>query len=472
MFDSVRMRLTTWYVGVLALVLLAFSLGVYLLLAVNLNNRFDAGLQVTLDTVSAMVLHELSEGEPLSEAAAGTIEELYFPLQSLTIYDDQSRLLAQKPAQKLSQSPALPEGVSAADSIAFYTLPADGHDKHGYRLAVRQARLTPADKPCIITVSQSRASIVSELEFMRTVFSVAVPIALLLAGIGGWLLAGKSLAPVVAMSARARQIGAENLDQRLAVVNPRDELGKLAAAFNELLARLSDSFARQRQFMADASHELRTPLHVIRAAAEVMLEQPRREEGEYREALTMIREQARRLTTIVEDMFMLARADAGSRALEETDFYLDELVIETAHAANLLAAHKGVSVEARPAPEILYRGDENLLRQMLLNLLDNAVKYTPAGGSVSISVTPRELEYEITVTDTGIGIPEYAQAHIFERFYRADSSRARVKAQGGAGLGLAIARWIAEAHHGRLELRSSDQRGSVFVVTLPVSLKN
>lgn len=480
MLDSVRTRLTLWYVGVLALVLVAFSVGVYSLLARSLNDRFDAGLRLTLEAMTsnldqderdAQNAQEEDEKETPEEAARSGVEEAYSPLQSMSVRDGEGRLLAEKPAVNLLQPPPLPEDLRATDQLAFHTF-GSGGGGYGYRAAIQRVRLSD-NTLRIITVSQSRETVEGELKLLRNIFYLAVPMALAVAGLGGWLLARKSLAPVVAMSDRARRIGAENLEQRLPVVNPRDELGRLAETFNELLARLGDSFAQQRQFMADASHELRTPLYVMRTAAEVTLEQPRRSESEYREALSMVREQTRRLTRIVEDMFTLARADAERRDMEQKDFYLDELVSETARAASLLAAHKNVRIETSLMSEVACRGDENLLRQMILNLFDNAIKYTPPGGEVSVTLTRTDSVCEIAVTDTGIGIPAEAQAHIFERFYRVDKSRSRSEVDngGGAGLGLSIARWIAESHRGSLELRHSDHRGSTFIAVLPVSAR-
>jgi heavy metal sensor kinase len=324
----------------------------------------------------------------------------------------------------------------------------------------------------LIVVSQAIHPLAEELEFLRDIFLTAVPVALLLAALGGWFLARKSLVPVVAMSESARRISAEHLDDRLPVANSRDELGRLATTFNQMLARLESSFTQQRQFMADASHELRTPLSVIRTAAAVTLEKPQRSEGEYREALAMIEDQVKRLSRIVEEMFTLARADAGSRELTPRDFYLDELIAETARAAGVLASRKKVGVDYTPAPEVLYRGDEGLLRQMLLNLLDNAVKHTPTGGHVSLRLERSGPNYLVTVADTGAGIPPEAQPHIFERFYRADKARSRETNGngGGAGLGLSIARWIAEAHGGSLTLQHSNPAGSAFRVSLPANV--
>jgi heavy metal sensor kinase len=265
-------------------------------------------------------------------------------------------------------------------------------------------------------------------------------------------------------------MSAENLEQRLPITNANDELGRLAATFNELLGRLDESLSQQRRFMADASHELRTPLSVMRTATGVTLEQEQRSESEYRDALKVIDEQARRLTRIVADMFTLARADAGRRALNRSDFYLDELLWECVRAASVLGSHKGVTIEVGELVEVPYRGDEGLLRQLILNLLDNAIKHTPSGGKVRVSLESQNSQYKIIVSDSGTGIPPEAQPHIFERFYRVDKSRSRTEASdlgAGAGLGLSIARWIAETHHGRVELESSGSKGSVFVASFP-----
>jgi signal transduction histidine kinase len=267
---------------------------------------------------------------------------------------------------------------------------------------------------------------------------------LLAAGIGGFLLARKSLAPVVAMSDRAERISAHNLHERLPVRNAADELGHLASVFNELLSRLDRSFESMRAFMADASHELRTPLSIIRGETDLALSQDR-DSAEYQAALAIIQDEAKRLSRLVEDMLELARADAGQRPLRMADFYLNDLVDECCRAAQVLASQKGLGLQAEPTPDVAFRGDEDVLRRMLLNLLDNAIKYTPAGGSV--------------------GIPAEAVPQVFERFYRI--GKARLRADGGSGLGLAIAKWGAEAHGGAIRVTSRPDQGSTFTVTLP-----
>jgi heavy metal sensor kinase len=481
MLDSIRTRLTLWSVGVLALALIVFSVGVYLLLARNLHRRMDESLRTSAESIAISLVRERAEGETEAEAAHSTVNDLHLLNQAMAIFDAEGRLLSEK-ATSGNDHARLPLLNSIpAEGLRLYTAPEGGGE--GRRVATRRVKIGEADAPYLIVVSQPLETVTEELAVLRQVFLIAVPLALLLAGLGGFFLARKSLAPVVAMSERARQIGAENLERRLPVANPRDELGQLASTFNDLLARLDAAFDLQRQFMTDASHELRTPLSVMRTATQVILERPRRDENEYRDALAMIDDQTRRLARIVDDMFTLARADAGRRPLAHSAFYLDELIAETARAASVLAARKGVTVEASRSPEISYYGDEHLLRQMLLNLLDNAIRHTPPGGRVRVSLNQFEKRCEVAVADTGEGIPAEAQPHIFERFYRADKARSRSDgniheanreanggangAGGGAGLGLSIARWVAEAHGGTIRLVRSDPAGTVFAIVLP-----
>ncbi|MEW5978504.1 MAG: ATP-binding protein [Acidobacteriota bacterium] len=490
MFASLRTRLTLWYVGVLAFVLLLFSTVVYGLWVRSLNQRLDNGLRATLESIAHALERELAEDlsqvEEIAkaegvtrteaetalekEATFSTVEDLQFTHQAIAVFDAHNRLLVAKPTADNVHA-ALPSfDLIPGESVNTFTVWSnEGEANYGLRVAVQRVRATPSNS-YLIVVAQSLKANAEELRLLRRVFYLTVPLTILFAGCGGFLLVRKALVPVRSMSERARCISAENLEERLPVSNPRDELGKLADTFNELLTRLKTSFDQQRQFMADASHELRTPLSVLHTTAEVILEQPRRTEAEYRDALRLIDTQARRLTRVVEDMFTLARADAGRYPIHQGHFYLDELVRETAHAAQILAARKEVSVEVRAAVESPFCGDEDLLRRMLLNVLDNAIKFTPAGGNVRVSLARNNSGCEIVVEDSGTGIPSEAQANIFERFYRADKARPRVESNegSGAGLGLSIARWVAEAHKGRLELRHSDESGSVFVASLPI----
>jgi heavy metal sensor kinase len=471
MLNTVRGRLTLWYVSALALILVAFGAAVYVMLARALHRRVDEGLRSTLDISTTSLTHDTQEGQSSLSAAQSTAAELSHPQQAMMIFDGEGRLLAEHPYED-NLHIRLPDlGAMPGDEVYLYTVAEDGDADDRHRLAVRRVRIPPADTPFIILASQPLEAVEGELESLREILFYATPAALLLAGVGGWFLARRGLAPVAAMAQSARRIGAGSLDLQLPVADPRDELGQLATTFNELLARLSAAFAQQRQFMADASHELRTPLSVLSTAAGVTLKKSHRDEEEYREALQLMAEQTRRLSRIVQDMFTLARADAGHYPLRREALYLDDLLEEVARDGALLASGKGVKVELSNLPEAAFRGDEDLLRRMVLNLVDNAVKFTPAGGRVSLSLTRRGDEYLLAVSDTGPGIPDAARPHLFERFYRADRARSRAE-DGGAGLGLAIARWIAQAHEGELELSASDANGTTFVARLPAAARN
>lgn len=471
MINTVRSRLTIWYVSALALILVTFGAAVYVMLSRALHRRVDEALRSTLEISATSLTHDAQEGQSSQSAAQSTAAELSHPQQALMIFDGEGRMLAEHPYED-DLHLRLPElGVISDGEVYLYTVAGerDADDRH--RLAVRRVRIPPAGTPFIIMASQPLEAVEDELESLREILYFATPAALLLAGLGGWFLARQGLAPVAAMARSAREIGAGSLDRQLPVANPRDELGQLATTFNELLARLEAAFGEQRRFMADASHELRTPLSVMSTAAGVTLKKEHRDEEEYREALRMMAEQTRRLSRIVQDMFTLARADAGRYPLRKQTLYLNDLLAEVARVGGMLASDKGVVVELSNVTEAAFDGDEDLLRRMLLNLVDNAVKFTPQGGKVRMSLARRGGEYLLSVSDTGPGIPAEARAHVFERFYRADKARSRAE-DGGAGLGLAIARWIAQAHDGDLELAdsgSSDSAGATFVARLPLS---
>jgi len=467
--SSVRARLTAWYVGALGVVLVASSVGIYILLAHSLDDRLDARLGSTIQAATAALKHTaFGQAEP-AQTITHALEDLRFPNQTIAVLDAGGRVITQRTATGGPPLRLPPSPLDPSESIRFYELPESQPDSDDSCRGVFQRVTNASTASYAVVVMQSLEPLSDQLDLLLGFLYVVVPLSLGLAGLGGWLLARKSLAPVMVMAERAQRISVENLDQRLPVANPGDELGRLASTFNELLSRLSNSFAQQRQFMADASHELRTPLSVMRTAAGVMLQREDREKDEYREALTIVEQQGRRLTRIVEDMFVLARADAGHPALQRTEFYLDELLAETARAAAMLATQRNMQLQVPSFPEAPFRGDECLLRQMTWNLLDNAIKYTPEGGCIRIALESRDKEYVISVSDTGPGILPEVQLHIFERFYRADQARARAETinGGGAGLGLPIGRWIAEVHHGRLELQRSDETGSTFVVFLP-----
>jgi len=354
----------------------------------------------------------------------------------------------------------------SSDAKPFITLPGR---RGGTRCYLRRFAAIRADYRLVILSSLHPES--ELLGNLRVALGWLVPITVILASAGGYFLARRNLAPVADMTARADRISESTLHDRLAVQNPADELGRLAKTFNRLLDRLDLAFERQRRFIADASHELRTPLAILQGESEVALSLPTRTPEEYRESLGVLQQEARRLTRIVEDMFTLSRADAGQYPVDRREFYLDELVAACAHSMRTLAAAKSIALAVESNGELAFAGDESLLSRMLLNLLDNAVKYTPNGGKISVVTRSTPAGIQITVADNGPGIPQEFQPRIFERFFRVDQARTRANSSpvgaGGAGLGLAIARWIAEAHRGTLTLARSDAQGTAFTVTLP-----
>ena len=259
------------------------------------------------------------------------------------------------------------------------------------------------------------------------------------------------------------------MNERLPIKNEHDELGNLAKVFNDMLSRLERSFDQQKQFMADASHELRTPLAIVRGESEVAISKDDRPAADYRESLSIVHDESVRLTRIVEDLFILARADSGQLKPHPAPVYLDEILAECVRATGSLAKKRNVKIDFSTPAEMPLTGDETLLHRLFLNLLDNAIKYNREGGTVTIEAQNEGGYSRVTITNTGEPIPIEDHEKIFDRFYRTDKSRSRDNTNGknGVGLGLSIAAWIAEVHHGSLALLRSDSDGSVFQVKLP-----
>ena len=465
-FESVRARLTLWYVSVLAAILVVSIVVIYVLLARALYTRIDDTLHAVVQIAQTSLTNDLNEGQDEADAARSTASELASRQTMIAIYDGRGRLLAEAGREDdvAILLPPIAEIPLDEDLLQTIVEADDLDDRH--RLAIRWTDIAGFETEYIIVAGTSLESTDEELESLRNILVYLVPLALILAGIGGWFLAGRSLSPVVAMADQARQIGVANLSERLPVANPRDELGRLAETFNSLLARLEGSLIQQRQFMADASHELRTPVTTARTAASVALQQPTRSEADYRETLALIEQEATRLSRIVDDMFTLARADAGSYPVRSMPMYLDEVVDEVVRALRVVASTRDISISEnvlRPAP---FTGDEDLVRRLILNIADNAVRYAPSGSVVRVALDRAGGDYAISVSDDGPGIPAEIQPRIFERFYRVDEARTHGR-DGGAGLGLALARWIARAHGGDVTLAASSRAGSTFVITLP-----
>jgi signal transduction histidine kinase len=410
MFDSVRIRLMLWYAGVLALSLVAFALLVYYAAAKGLHDRQDESLRSTAHTVASAYVEEIGEAHSLTKAAEVVLVELTFPNRYVQIIDSNGHAIAS--SKNLSGTLlTIPSGT-----VGFVTI-------DGTRVAVVPVSSDPTLG--FAAVAEPLSVLEEGLGQLRRDFFAGVPLVLLLASFGGYILARKSLEPIASM-------------------------------VNE-----------QQRFIADASHELRTPLAVLRGETEVALGKTRTVE-EYQESLTLIQEEAERLSRIVEDLFILARQPIQSpTALIKEPVSLTEVVKDCARAAQVLASRKGVRLKLEnDSTSIALNADEELIKRMILNLLDNAVKYTPEGGEISLALEKHNGSAEIVVRDTGIGLSQTDQQRVFDRFYRVDKARSR--ALGGAGLGLSIARSIVEAHGGNITVDSTPRHGSTFTVSLPL----
>jgi len=302
--------------------------------------------------------------------------------------------------------------------------------------------------------------------FRLSIYS-AFPAFLVVSFVGGYILARKVLKPVRLIARTARDITWAKLDRRLTPSGSGDEFDLLAHTLNDMIQRLQESFAMLRQFAADAAHELRTPLTIMKGEAEIALRSKEPDPEVYRETLISNIRECDHMIGIITNLLFLAQADTGDVPLHLETFRLDELLSELAETFQVLAEEAQLAVEASAFPEIRITGDRSRLHELFANLLDNAVKYTPAGGRISMSCDLGSGFARVAVSDTGIGIPEADHEKIFERFYRTDPSRNR--ATGGCGIGLSIARWIVKAHSGTIEVHSALGAGSTFVVTLPLT---
>jgi heavy metal sensor kinase len=328
------------------------------------------------------------------------------------------------------------------------------------RLAVSQ------DRTMKVYVAYPISEINEVLSNLFFIFIYLIPVAVVISVGGGWFLATRSFKPVDDIARTARAITAHNLDQRILSSGVDDELGRLIATFNEMISRLQLSFTQIQQFSSDASHELRTPLTIMRGELELALRSKKHSSEEYRKVLSSALEETMHMTVITENLLTMAKADRGLTNFATDDVWLRSIVQELFEDCEILAERKHISVKLGTLDDALVVGDIVRLRQLLLNLIDNAVKYTPEKGSIEISLFREQRLAKIRIKDSGVGIPAEDLSKIFDRFYRVDKARSRE--QGGSGLGLSISKWIADIHGGTISVESEVNNGSIFTVTLPL----
>ena len=452
--STIRVRLTAWYGGVLMLTLIGLGIAVYMLMERALLVRVDAMLDFEFEEAA----ERLAEGDTAVELtdAPTAFHEAYL----LRIGGPDGRPLAQSPSLVGLAIP-VPRvgGPIEPSSHGSVTLGGLGPCR------VVGGEIRVGGRRQLLQIATMLEVYRGELADLRGVLWTILPGGLLAATAGGYWLAGRSLAPVQRMTEAARRISAVNLGDRIVLANPRDELGRLGSTLNAMLDRIDRAFAATLRFTADAAHELRTPLASIRTEAEVAL-LARRSPEDYQETLRSVVEEAERLARLADRLLLLSLEDSGP-SLERRSVRLDLAARDAARDASEASRRAGLTLQIEPMPALEVEGDPDLLRQVLDNLLDNAVKSTGDGGTVTVRGHRDGHLAIVEVIDTGVGIPEEALPRIFDRFYRVDPSRSR--RSGGTGLGLSIARAVIERHGGTIDAASAVGRGSTFRAVLPAT---
>ena len=458
---SIRAKLTLWYLGIATAVLIAFAIAIYAYLSRGLLTTIDTSLWNQAERIAQATGHPSSNEEPSQPGV------LMLAPQFVSIVNRSGEVTDSIPDPEGHQVPVLPEALerAAAELKPQYNEVSLGPSEHA-RIITWPSRDEDGEM-FFVVIGQSLKELQFAQRHLLILLAISNPLALLLASLGGLWLAHEALKPVDRLTRAAERIGRGNFSERVEEPRTTDEIGRLANTFNEMISKLEQAFERERRFTADASHELRTPLAVLRGDIEVALRRDRSLE-EYKRVLTSSLEEIERITRLTDDLLTLARSDAGEKVLELAPVRLDRLALEAHSYIRPLAEAAGIDLacEGTQSP-IVVEGDEKRLKQLLVNLLENAIKYTPAGGRARLSIATQDSSALLEVSDTGRGIPAGSLPHIFERFYRQTDPRdSRVT---GFGLGLAISKWIVDAHRGSIEAESSEGKGSRFTVRLPLA---
>jgi heavy metal sensor kinase len=460
---SIRIKMTLWYGAVLAAVLALFGATVYLMMRHQLRARLDSGLGRELAEMVEEAEEAGSDARLRERLEQGFKHRGGYEVQ-VSSADGETIFRTEGLKETPLPVPPVPQSFQRLDYESV-PLPARSLTLGGLgRVRVAGELIPGPSSTVVIQTATSLAPDDHELSELLLILFLSGPLALAAALGGGYLLARKALAPVDHMARAAGEITSKHLHRRIDVPNPGDELGRLARTLNEMIARLERSFEEMQRFTADAAHELRTPLAVLRTEAEVALRGPRGPE-QYRQVLETMLEEVERLARLADQLLFLSRKDAGliPRVREPLD--LRWLAEDVAELMQLVAEARGVTLRVEHLAPCPVRADEDQLRRVLFNLVDNAIKFTPAGGTVSVRCGPVGDRFGVIIRDTGIGIGAEHLPHVFERFYRVDPSRGREA--GGTGLGLAIGRAIAEAHGGCIRIESTPGVGTEATLLLP-----
>lgn len=463
---SIGVKLTVWYTSLLTLTFLFLGGTAYGLLAYSLSRDIDTALNGVAEVLAQRAR---VEGTPFIPSEVDKLFRRFFGFSPLDRYieiiDPAGRRdprLSRPRSKELSISQKALKNA-AQGLTTFETVESAESNKP---LRVVTMPVTDAGRVSnLIRVGMSLENTYKTRRRFLLIMASVLPLGLLLAGGGGWLLARRALKSVDRMTRTAQRISGEHLDERLQETGSGDELDRLAKTLNDMLGRLDDAFHQMRQFSADASHELQTPLTILKGEMEVALRSQRSPE-EYQRVLKSGLEEIERINHLVDGLLLLARADAGVLRMDLRPVALKPLLREICEQMNVVANDRSISLHASLPQPVAVPGDREHLRRLVLNLVDNSIKYTPAGGKVTLSLRSDNDWAFLKISDTGIGLSRDEQQRIFSRFHRATETRARDER--GVGLGLSIARSIAEAHGGRIHVESTPGQGSTFTVTLPI----
>ncbi len=475
--ESIRGRLTIWYATALILSIAVFAVVLYFARRSATYQDLDRRIQSEADLTAGILAESYrargilvekdTAGRPVLTSEVAAVLEVV-PDFLLVTSGDGSLLFGSPDARSLGfaqfeQLNALVRG-GATTAPGRYRLTPNGPTLH---YVIRPVREAGGQIGAIFTGADTRSAEL-QVEQLVTTILIAFLVGIVPAVLVGRWIAGRALEPVDSMITEIREItDGRSLHRRLPVPMEKDELGRLAATLNQMWTRLERSFVALRRFTADASHELKTPLTVVRAGVERAITRPDMP-PETLAALEETLQEVNRMTELLDSLLTLARADEGRAELHREPVDLRDIIAEAGETGELLAEHAGVSIEIRLPPEpVVVSVDRSRVRQLALNLIENAVKYTPRGGEVSVELGGNDGRAVFTVADTGIGIAPGDLPHVFDRFWRADSARTRTSERAGTGLGLAICKWIAEAHGGTIDVQSRPGRGTTFTVGLP-----
>jgi heavy metal sensor kinase len=480
--SSLRFKLTLWYVLILGILLISFSSFLYFTLSKSLYRDVDSKLRSLAELIAS------ESASPLSKFGFGNIDQTLQTSMNLKpigkfiqVLDESGNIGRKSDNLKNVQLPISLTALKNASKglITFET------NRSFENAPLRIITFPVSEKNHInkiVQVASSLEDVEDALNTLLLILIIAVPLALLVASLGGQFLANKALKPVDHITQTARMITSQNLNQRINPPKVKDEISRLVETLNEMISRLDRSFRQVKQFSTDASHELKTPLTILKGEVEVALRKER-VPHEYEQVLKSNLEEINRMSQIVEDLLLLSRADSGEIRLNKEDMNLNEILSEVVAHVNVLAQSKNLRIEtSNHHEEIHIFGDPLRIRALFLNLIENGIKYTEQGGSIHILLTKDTLVQDgkqsgraqgeqgefvkIIVSDTGIGIAKEDQERIFDRFFRVDKARSRE--QGGSGLGLSICKWIVEAHRGKIEVESELGKGSSFIIKLPI----